>query len=106
MANKSSLDGLKNRYVIGGETEALEKRLGWWERKVLEKDDVTDISITIDSKYHKRPDLIAYDYYGNPTLAWIVLQYNNIVDIETELVAGKTIVIPSNDRVYFNVMIS
>lgn len=102
--NKSSVLKNKSRYVQGGLTDLKKKRLGWWEQYNISKNDVTDITVYIDVKYKSRPDLIAYEYYGDTSLTWVVLQYNNIVDVETELVVGSNITIPSKDRVYFNIL--
>jgi hypothetical protein len=105
--NKSSALKRKSRYVQGGTTELKRKRLGWWERDIdIPKDDITDIELTIGGKYTNRPDLVAHDYYRDATLAWIVLQYNDIVDVKDEFVTGKTITIPSADRVYFEILTS
>lgn len=106
-ANKSSVQKPKTRYIQGGTTDVYKKRLGWWERDItIEKNQITDIEVIIDSKYQNRPDIIAYEYYGDPTLAWIILQYNNIIDTKEELISGKVITIPSRDRVYFDIMIN
>lgn len=104
--NKSSVLKPHSRYVQGGETVVYKKRLGWWEQYLdIKRNDVTDITVTITSRYANRPDLIAYDYYENALLAWIVLQYNNIVDAKEELTLGKTITIPSAARVYYDIMV-
>lgn len=87
------------RYVQGGRVESLPKRIGWWERKVLPRHP-SDATFIITPKYHKRPDLIAYDLYGSPRLTWLVLQYNNILDINVEFVEGQTITLPTKIRVY------
>lgn len=96
--NKSSLKKSRSRMLNGGETEIKGTKLGWWERKKLPKEKSTDIEITIDEEYSGRPDLISFDYYGVTTLMWLILQYNNIVDLEEEFTTGKTIVIPSPER--------
>jgi hypothetical protein len=104
--DKSSVLKKNSRYLQGGETDINKKRLSWWERFLLEDDDVTDIRVYISSKYAQRPDLVAFDYYGNAKLEWIVLQYNNMVDTLEEFTAGKTITIPSKDRVYFDILVN
>jgi hypothetical protein len=105
--NKSSVLKRKTRYLQGGFTDLKKKRLGWWERREdIATNDVTDIVVPITSRYANRPDLIAYDYYGDAALTWIVLQYNSIVDTLTELAVGKEITIPSADRVYYSVMVN
>lgn len=87
------------RYVQGGRVESFAKRLGWWERKLLPR-HASDASFVLEAKYHKRPDLLAYDVYGTAKLMWLVLQYNNIVDINIEFVEGQTVVLPTKSRVF------
>lgn len=102
--NNSSVLNSRSRMLQGGETDINKKRLGWWERFILEKDRPSDIRVFISNRYARRPDLVAFDYYGNAKLEWIVLQYNDIVDTLEEFTAGKTIMIPSRDRVYFDIL--
>lgn len=94
----NSVDQKKSRYVQGGDTDRLSNRLGWWERITLPSHP-TDFSFLITARYHQRPDLVAKDVYGSANLMWLVLQYLNIVDINTEFVSGKTILIPTTERV-------
>lgn len=103
MANKSSVEETKSRYSVGGETTSYANRLGWWERKIIPEDD-TDLLITLDRTYAYRPDLVAADYYNNSTLMWLVLQFNNIVDINEEFTEGKEIRLPHPARVTFEIL--
>lgn len=82
----------------GGTTEKYSKRIGWWERAPLARRS-DDIHYVIADYQARRPDLVAKDVYGQVRLAWLVLQYNNIVDIETEFVAGKELLLPTQRRV-------
>lgn len=85
------------RYGYGGSSVDYGQRLGWWERTVFEKSP-SDISLNITPRYSQRPDLIAYDMYGQSGLAWLVLQFNNIINVDEELVTGVTITLPSKSR--------
>lgn len=96
--SSSSLDNKKSRYVAGGITEKFLTRLGWWERFIYTKSR-DDVQYVIEPKYHLRPDLLAYELYGSPAYMWLILQYNNILDINTEFVQGKTITLPTPQRV-------
>jgi hypothetical protein len=99
--SKKSTDIRTTRYSAGGITEQLlSGRLGWWERTIFlpERDDITGI-ITAD--FAGRPDLLSYKAYGTPKFAWLVLQYNTILDINTEFVEGARYTIPSARRVLF-----
>ena len=97
MAN-NSVDNKKSRYYAGGTTEEYLTRLGWWERYVFDKSR-DDVIYTIEKKYDRRPDSLAYDVYGSPQTMWVILQYNNIIDVSTEFVEGATILLPTPHRV-------
>ncbi len=58
---------------------------------------VDDTYITIDSKYNNRPDLLAYDLYGNPNYWWVFCSRNIgvIRDPIWDFTTGKEIAIPS-----------
>jgi len=97
----SSIKERYSRYTQGGVTDVYSNRLGWWDRQAFPFAD-DDISVTLSPRYARRPDMVAYDFYGKTSLMWIVLQYNNILDINTEFVEGKEIIIPSRERVLFD----
>ena len=99
----NSANNHKSRYTQGGVVDRYPARLGWWERRTIPQDD-TDITITITPSEDRRPDLISYHMYGQTALMWIVLQFNNIVDIETELTAGMEIRLPSQRRVMLDIL--
>ncbi len=99
----SSLNNRNSRYTQGGDVEVFDERLGWWERIVFEPAD-DDIPIVISSDFHKRPDLLAKMLYGKQQLAWVILQFNNILDVNTEFVAGKRITVPSEARVLIDLL--
>lgn len=98
-----SVDDKNSRYVHGGSTSVFEKRLGWWERRSLRQDE-NDLRLVIDSRYHRRPDLLAFDMYGKSSLMWLVLQYNNILDDKIEFVEGKELRLPSRQRVTLEIL--
>lgn len=101
--SKNSVGAPSSRYSRGGTTDVHRTRLGWWERRVIREDD-TDLIITIQADEDRRPDLIAYNVYKRANLAWVVLQFNNIVDIETELTVGKTIRLPTLRRLTLDIL--
>lgn len=101
MANSTEFN--RSRYVHGGTTDRHPTRLGWWSRKDLAKSP-DDIFVTINARYHKRPWMVAYDYYQDHNLEWLVLQYNSILDINEEFVSGKVIRIPSAQRLGLEIL--
>lgn len=104
--DKSSLNVPYSRMSIGGTVDVLNNGsvLGWWEKKEIEHDAVDDITITVPKNMECRPDIISYLMYKREDLAWLVLQYNNIVDINEELIAGSIITLPSYQRVMYNII--
>ena len=69
-----------------------------------EKDDFL---YTIENKYEHRPDLLAYDLYGDPKLWWVFVQRNmeTIKDPIFDFTPGTRIFIPkeSNLRKFLGV---
>ena len=55
-----------------------------------------DFSYTIQPQYNYRPDLLAYDIYGNPRLWWVFMQRNIdiIFDPIYDFRTGVTIQLP------------
>jgi hypothetical protein len=59
-----------------------------------------DFRYTIESQYTNRPDLLAYDLYGDPKLWWVFTQRNmdTIKDPIYDFVAGVEIAIPKKSN--------
>jgi hypothetical protein len=57
-----------------------------------------DFLYTIESQYNHRPDLLAFDLYGEASLWWVFIQRNLDVlqDPIFDFVAGTKIYIPKN----------
>lgn len=47
-------------------------------------------------------DKLAMEYYGNPTLYWIICSYNHIRNPYTKLVEGTAIKIPAMSNIKFD----
>lgn len=92
-----------SRYTQGGLTDRYPNRLGFWDRRELKKSD-TDFTVTLQPDEDRRPDIVAYRVYGKAELQWLVLQYNTIVDIETEFTAGTEIRLPDPRRVNLDIL--
>jgi len=60
--------------------------------------EVDDYLYTIEPQYTYRPDLLAYDLYGESALWWVFIQRNLDVleDPVFDFVPGKQIYIPKN----------
>lgn len=98
----SSITQSDCRYTKGGKTTISANKLGWWERRIFSK-STTDVTLVLISKYNKRPDLLAYDLYGKSSLAWFILQYNNISDI-VDFESGLELVLPTRSRLYNDIL--
>ena len=59
-----------------------------------------DFKYTIEGQYNNRPDLLAYDLYGNPKLWWVFVQRNMSVlkDPIYDFTPGTTIYIPKKSN--------
>lgn len=101
--NARSNNSTRGRYVAGGTVESFPTRLGWWERKIISK-SASDVKIVVTPRYHQRPDLLAFDMYGTATLMWLVLQFNSIIDINTEFLVGTEISLPTKSRVFSQIL--
>lgn len=94
----NSLRQNKARYTQGGITDNLGTRIGWWERQKFPKES-SDIYLKVSKRGEGRPDIIAYQVYGDQYYAWLVMQYNSIVDPVTEIVKGTLLRLPTPTRV-------
>lgn len=58
--------------------------------------DDRQLTLIIQEKYHRRPDLLAYDLYGNSRLWWVFVHYNRnvIKDPIMDFTSGKKIQVP------------
>lgn len=63
-----------------------------------------DISYTqewrITGQYENRPDLISFKFYRSYDFAWLICDYNDILDPYDELEVGRKIKIPSLEEFY------
>lgn len=64
------------------------------DRPITQMDD--DVTYQIDAVYHNRPDLLAFDLYGNSQLWWVFARRNpNVLKNPLgDFTAGTTIRIP------------
>jgi hypothetical protein len=101
--NTDSTKNRNSRLVQGGTTDIYKNRLGWWERRVIPRAD-DDLRIVIEDNEAGRPDMLSQRAYGKAMYAWLILQFNNIIDPETELVAGKEIFLPTEQRLILDII--
>ena len=98
-----NLDTWRSRYDL--KEQELLKDSDIWVIRNLRKNDITPIRTSEDIQHivapgeDCRPDVIAYNAYGDGNLAWVILAANNMSSI-FELKAGMYIVIPSTLSLY------
>ena len=70
--------------------------LSYWDDSIKPMPRETDILLKIPPEFHLRPDLLAFDLYGNPNLFWIfaALNMDTIIDPINDFTAGKVIYVP------------
>lgn len=58
--------------------------------------------VRIGNRYHRRPDLLAFDMYGNARYWWIFVHYNRdkLRDPINDFVAGLEIKVPSKSSAF------
>lgn len=99
----NSAEQQNSRQVQGGLIDRYNNRLGWWEKRELERRN-DDYQVIVRVEEAGRPDLISNRVYGQDQYAWLVLQYNNIVDLAEELVPGKQLVLPTQQRLLLDIL--
>lgn len=72
----------------------------FWDQTEYPTIDFTDndIYIQLTDTQSKRIDLVAYQYYGDAELLWVLLLAND-KDLPNQFIGGETIRIPSRDTV-------
>jgi len=73
--------------------------LNWYVDRPI-RSDSSDVLISVDSKYEHRPDLLAYDLYGDTRYWWVFMRRNMgvIRDPIYGMKAGIEIYVPTKDR--------
>jgi hypothetical protein len=59
----------------------------------------SDSDIVIITEEEDRLDLLAYQFYNDPNLWWVIAVYNNLTDIDLKLEAGLQLRIPNRASV-------
>jgi|15BtaG_2_1085339.scaffolds.fasta_scaffold01934_5 hypothetical protein len=73
-----------------------DKYLDIYESNISHDDSHTLLEIEIENKYNMRPDLMAYDRYGDAKLWWVFAEFNQdlLQDPIIDFKAGLTIQVP------------
>lgn len=76
---------------------------GLWKRPkfLSEPQDEDNIGIyQVSASVEGRPDLIAYELYGQSELYWILIDFNKVVDVFGWPLAGTTLRYPFDILIY------
>jgi len=103
LQSPSSLDNKYSRYVQGGTTSSNAIGLDWWERRILPKDD-SDLIYYVENAYEHRIDLISEAFYGDGRYWWVIAQFNDLIDPYSEVVAGRLLVLPTQSRLFTEIL--
>ena len=73
-----------------------EKYLDVLDVEIKNLDSISTLTYVIENKYQNRPDVLAYDLYGNAKLWWIfaILNQDILIDPIIDFTAGLSIEIP------------
>lgn len=84
---------MSNRYSL---TPKKEFYLDIWVPKSIPR-SIEDKEIVIESKYDERPDLLAYDLFGDSRLWWVFSLFNMdvLIDPIGDFKSGTTITVPA-----------
>lgn len=88
----------RTRYSFGGSTTTTSVGTGVWTRRDMPRQS-DDIFVTLTDRTRTHLNIITYKLYGDDSLGWLVLQYNNIIDPVAEMYAGKIIAMPHPNRI-------
>jgi len=98
LVNNSVYNTKNGRYVLGGATEVSSFALEMWDANILPP-DTSDIIYFVEKKYEGKPHLLGYVFYGDTGLWWLICAYNGIIDPIEEIKEGKSLLIPTLDRI-------
>ena len=78
-------------------TPQSDKFIGRYVHRTIAPDPDTDSVYVVESKYHNRPEKLAFDLYGKSSLFWVFVARNiNLMrDPVWDLEAGMEIIVPS-----------
>ena len=85
-----------NNHFIYRDPETTDKFYQMWNPPTIPQKE-TDITYIIPAEMAYRPDLISYNFYNTPLLAWVISYVNGILnplDKTDGLYAGRAIRIP------------
>lgn len=89
-----------SRYAMGGNTQVNGDMLGVWEPVSTDSlKSYAEQPYEIPPHHAGRIDLISYHFYQTPSLGWLILQHNQIIDDIEELIVGAVLMIPDPERV-------
>jgi hypothetical protein len=73
------------------------KYLDIYTSPIINTSDFETTNIIIENKFNNRPDLLAYNLYGNSKLWWVFAEFNpdTLIDPIIDFVGGMKITVPT-----------
>lgn len=90
----------KRRYLYKVEEVDGRRELDYLDTSLLRMNIEPSEVFRITTAYRYRPDLISYRFYENFHFAWLIMDYNGILDPFEELDVGRVIEIPDLSQYY------
>lgn len=73
--------------------------LGHYVHRRAPAADKSDKVMKVSLRWHHRPDLMAYDIYGDARYWWVIPARNGLEDLTFGVEYGMKLFVPSADRV-------
>lgn len=80
-------------------TRLVGKYLTYYVHRPVRPDPTDRVSIINNGRYVFRPDLLAFDLYGDEKLWWVIPVRNGFQDPVFDMTFGRDIIIPDPERV-------
>lgn len=86
--------------VFNDDTQGTVSFFGIWNPPNIQVDASIDRHHVITESDIGRLDILSYNYYGTPSLWWVIAHVNNIINPINDIIPGEILIIPSPDNVY------
>ena len=80
-------------------TSIVSKYLTYYVHRPVRPDLTDRVTILNNERYVFRPDLLAFDLYGNEALWWVIPVRNGMQDPVFDLTFGRDLIVPDPTRV-------
>jgi hypothetical protein len=103
VSNASTMKWMDQHAVYDSESGAEIRFLGLFEAPDMTGAEEGETLLVV-ADVNARLDLIAYDYYGDPNLWWVIALHNDLDVPDAYLYRGQQLRVPSKDWVSTNIL--